>query len=199
LFAYLEGKIAEKHPTTVILDTNGVGYELLVSLSTSAALPPAGEKAKLLTHFHVREDIQQLFGFISEEEKMLFKLLLSVSGIGPKMAITILSGLPFKELAASVQHQNLTSLNSISGIGKKTAERILIELKDKIPPSLSGGVKAGTQASSLKEDEKLADAMLALISLGYNKTNAGTALKKALQQNPNLSVEDLIRESLKKI
>ena len=195
MIAYLNGIIAEKHPTTVVIDINGIGYEVIVSLSTSQALPGAGEKAKILTYFHVREDIQLLFGFATEEEKGLFKLLLSVSGIGPKMAITILSGLRSDEFTRAIQNQDIVTLNSISGVGKKTAERILMELKDKI----SGGPGKGAPAAASHEDDKLSDAILALISLGYNKASAQTALKKAFSQNPDSSVEELIRESLKKI
>jgi Holliday junction DNA helicase RuvA len=198
VFAYLEGVLAEKHPTTVIVNVGGVGYEVLVSLSTSGSLPKIGEKVKLLTYFHVREDIQQIYGFINEDEKALFKLLISVSGIGPKMAVTILSGLSPKELARAVQDQNLVALSSISGIGKKTAERMLIELRDKTPAGLTEKGR-GAVGFATKDDEKLQDAMLALISLGYNKANAQNALKKVVQQNPDLSVEEIIRESLKKI
>jgi Holliday junction DNA helicase RuvA len=198
MFAYLEGVLKEKHPTTAVVDVGGVGYEVIISLSTSAALPGEGRKVKLLTHFHVREDIQQIYGFSSEDEKALFKLLLSVSGIGPKMAVTILSGLPPKELARAVQRQDLAALSSISGVGKKTAERILIELRDKAPLTAAEPGKAAGGPLS-RNDEKLQDAMLALISLGYNKASAQGALKKALQSDPQLTVEELIRESLKKI
>jgi len=198
LYAYLEGILTEKHPTTVILDVGGVGYELLVPLSTSQGLPRTGEKVKLITHFHVREDLQQIFGFISEDEKSLFKLLLSVSGIGPKVAITILSGLRPLELIKAVQDQNSLPFSSISGIGGKTAERILMELKDRIPKGFAERERSDMTPGGGDED-KLSDALLALISLGYKKGNAHNAVKRVLSQNPQVSVEDLIRESLKVI
>jgi len=198
LYAYLEGILTEKHPTTVILDVGGVGYELLVPLSTSQDLPRTGEKVKLVTHFHVREDLQQIFGFISEDEKSLFKLLLSVSGIGPKVAITILSGLRPLELINAVQDQNSLPFSSISGIGGKTAERILVELKDRIPKGFAERAKSDMTPGG-GNDDKLSDALLALISLGYKKANAHNAVKRVLSQNSQVSVEDLIRESLKVI
>jgi len=198
LYAYLEGILTERHPTTVILDVGGVGYELLVPLSTSQGLPRTGEKVKLITHFHVREDLQQIFGFISEDEKSLFKLLLSVSGIGPKVAITILSGLRPLELIKAVQDQNSLPFSSISGIGGKTAERILMELKDRIPKGFAEKAKLDLTTEG-GADHKLSDALLALISLGYKKGSAQTALKKVLDRNPKVTVEDLIRESLKAI
>ena len=198
MYAYLEGILTEKHPTTVILDVGGVGYELLVPLSTSQDLPRTGEKVKLVTHFHVREDLQQIFGFISEDEKSLFKLLLSVSGIGPKVAITILSGLRPLELINAVQDQNSLPFSSISGIGGKTAERILVELKDRIPKGFAERAKSDMTPGG-GDDDKLSDALLALISLGYKKANAHNAVKRVLSQNSQVSVEDLIRESLKVI
>ena len=198
MYAYLEGIISEKHPTVVTLAVGGVGYELTVPLSTSQCLPGKGEKVKLLTHFHVREDFQQLFGFLSEDEKSLFKLLLTISGVGPKAAITILSGLKPEELSKAVQDQNPLPLSSISGVGTKTAERILVELKNKIPKGWLRGEQVDGSTSS-RGDDKLSDALLALISLGYKRANAQNALKKALDHDPQLPVEDLIRESLKVI
>jgi len=195
LYAYLEGILIEKHPTAVILEVGGIGYELIIPLSTSHSLPALQEKVKLLTYFHVREDLQQFFGFSSEGERALFKLLLTVSGIGPKLAITILSGLASDDLIRAIQDQDLESLNAISGIGKKTAERILLELKGKVPTALSEKARV---ASSLGE-ETLSDALSALISLGYKRPNAEKAVKKVLQKEKNISVEDLIRESLKVI
>lgn len=194
MYAYLEGVLAEKHPTAAILEVGGIGYELTIPLSTSQALPAIGSKVKLLTYFHVREDAQQLFGFINEEERLLFKLLLTVSGIGPKLAITVLSGLSSTGLAQAVQTQDLASLNAISGIGKKTGERILLELKDKIPIGLAE--RSRTTGPSALEEE-LSDALLALISLGYKRVNAEKAVKKVLDKDKKISVEDLIRESLK--
>ncbi len=194
MYAYLEGILTEKHPTAAILDVGGIGYELTIPLSTSQALPTVGGKVKLLTYFHVREDIQQLFGFINEEERLLFKLLLTVSGIGPKLAITVLSGLSSSGLAQAVQTQDLASLNAISGIGKKTGERILLELKGKIP---SGLAERSRTAGHSAAEEELSDALLALISLGYKRVNAEKAVKKVLDKDKKISVEDLIRESLK--
>jgi Holliday junction DNA helicase RuvA len=196
LFAHLEGRLAGKHPTAVVIDVGGVGYELLVPLSTFHGLPAPGEKVRLLTHFHVREDAQQMFGFLTEEDRSLFRLLLGVSGVGPKLALTILSGLSSAELARAVERQDPGILSAISGIGKKTAERVLLELKGKIPAEF---IQKAGKGAALREEaaEGLADALLALISLGYKRANAQTAIQKVLAKNKDLSVEDLIRESLK--
>jgi Holliday junction DNA helicase RuvA len=196
MYAYLEGILKEKHPTRVVLDVGGIGFELIVSLSTSQTLPEVNKTVKLLTEFVVREDSQQLFGFGDEEERDLFRLLRSVSGIGPKLAVTILSGLSPRELAGAINHGNLATLNAITGVGKKTAERILVELKGKV--NAAAGDSQGS-ASGLAGDERLEDALQALISLGYKKASAETALQKALQGNDSSSVADLVRDSLKKI
>jgi len=197
MYAYPEGIIKVKHPTSVVLDVGGVGYEVITSLSTSASLPAVDQSAKVLTDFIVREDSQQLFGFATEEERELFRSLRSVSGIGPKLAITILSGLPVNDLIRAVGTQDMAALNAISGVGKKTAERIILEMKGKVGESVVG-ISSGSGEGRF-EDEKLSDALQALISLGYKKASAETALQKALKHKSSSTVEDLVRESLKKI
>jgi Holliday junction DNA helicase RuvA len=171
----------------------------MVPLSTFHNLPATGLGVKLLTYFHVREDAQQLFGFLSEEERLLFKLLLSVSGIGPKLAITVLSGLSVQELAQAIEKENPAVLSSISGIGKKTAERVILELKGKIPGEVARFSGKGETSAEKVEEGELADAILALISLGYKKANAQKAIQKVLEKNKKMAVEDIIREALKNI
>lgn len=199
MYHYLSGTVAEKGPTWAVLDVGGVGYELTLPISTSQKLPAVGKEIKLLTHFVVREDAQLLFGFLTKEEHSLFKLLLTVSGIGPKMAITILSGLGIGELKRAIVDGSVAALTSISGIGRKTAERLVIELREKV------AVESMSSARGLeviqKEDALVDDSMQALVSLGYNKQNAKTAIQKALAnaKKADWTAETLIRESLKHI
>ena len=132
MYSYLSGILAEKSPTLITVDVNGIGFQLIVPISTSQKLPATGQKVKLLTHHVVREDAQILFGFATEEERSLFKLLLSVSGIGPKLAITILSGLGIEELKQAIVQGSVPALTAVSGIGRKTAERLIVELRERI-------------------------------------------------------------------
>jgi len=200
MYHYLNGKIAEKTPAAVILDVNGVGYELRISVNTFSSLPGLGQIAKLLTHFVVREDAQLLYGFATEEEKELFKLLLSVSGIGPKMAITLLSGMTIAELKASIREGSIPVLSSVSGIGKKTAERVIVELKDKLPRELDKGSKDILHDRNI-EDSTVDDAVQALIALGYVKPKAKEAVQKVLKASlgKKLTVEEIIRAALKHV
>ena len=200
MYSYLAGVLAEKSPTTVTVDINGIGFQLMVPLSTSQRLPGIGEKVKLLIHHVVREDAELLFGFATEEERALFKLLLGVSGIGPKLAITVLSGLGIGELKRAIVDGSVPSLTAISGIGRKTAERIIVELREKIvvEARAEGGKTAGILA---KKEALIEDSLRALISLGYTKQNAKAAIQKVLDArgHDRLNAEALIRESLKQI
>ena len=132
MYSYLQGKVVEKTATSVVLDVGGIGYLLQISLSTYEALPLLGQEIRLLTHFVVREDAHALYGFYSAEERELFKLLLTVSGIGPKIALTLLSGIPFPQLRQAIVGGELETLKKIPGIGKKTAERMIVELREKL-------------------------------------------------------------------
>lgn len=200
MYHYLNGKIAEKTPVAVILDVNGIGYEVRVSLSTFSSLPNLGETVKLFTHFVVREDAQLLYGFATEEEREAFRLLISISGIGPKLAITLLSGVTLPELKRAIQEKNIPVLTAISGIGQKTAERVIIELKDKIGKAeVSAGKELIHDASV--SDQMVEDSVSALVSLGYTKQKAKDAVQKTLKAmlGKKPSVEEIIRSALKHV
>jgi Holliday junction DNA helicase RuvA len=171
----------------VLVDVNGVGYELDVPMSTFYNLPGIGERATLLTHFVVREDAQQLFGFLTQDERSTFRQLVKISGVGPRTALAILSGLSVAELAAAVSRQESGRLVKVPGIGKKTAERLLLELRGKLGPDL------GLPAASAATDAQ-ADIVQALVALGYNEREAAAALK-ALP--PDVAVSDGIKLALK--
>lgn len=200
MFSYLQGTLAGKLPTQIVVDVGGVGYEAFIPLSTYSALPEVGQSICVLTHVHIREDAHQIFGFLTEEERHLFRLLMTVSGIGPKMALTVLSGLEVGDLKRAIIDENLVVLTGISGIGRKTAERIIIELREKILL----GEKSAARRSSEKggaSEELVQDTMLVLLSLGYKKQNAQEAIHKVLvsRDAKKVSVEELVRASLKAI
>jgi len=183
----LSGTLADKSPPTVLLDVGGVGYELDVPMSTFYNLPSVGEKVTLLTHFAVREDGHFLYGFLGEAERFAFRQLLKVSGIGARTALSVLSGLSVNDLAAAVAQQELGRLVKIPGIGKKTAERLLLELKGKL--AQVGGVTLNVAA-----DDARADISNALLALGYNEKEAAAALK---QLPADVGTSDGIRQALK--
>jgi len=185
----LTGLLAEKNPPQVVLDVQGVGYEVDVPMSTFYNLPGNGDKVTLLTHFVVREDGHFLFGFLTEAERFAFRQLIKISGVGPRMALSILSGLSVNDLAGAVARQEAGRLTKVPGIGKKTAERLLLELKDKLAPVVGGG----TAASLVVHDDQ-ADILNALLALGYNEREAGAALK---QLPAGTGVSDGIRQALK--
>lgn len=200
MYQYLMGKIAEKTPAAAVLDVNGVGYEVRISVNTFSALPDLGQTTKLLTHFVVREDAQLLYGFATEDERELFRLLLSVSGIGPKMAITLLSGMTIPELKRAIREGSVAALSSVSGIGKKTAERVIVELKDKLPRE--GAKDSGDILHDMSvSDQMVEDAISALIALGYTKQKAKEAVQKILKDGggKKLTVEEIIRKALKHV
>lgn len=199
MYEFLSGKIVKKEPMRLVVDVNGIGYELLIPLSTFHFLGKPGDSLRVLTHFLVREDHQQLFGFLSEEERTLFRLLLSVTGIGPKLSLSILSGMGISEFRKAVVDGSIPSLTSISGVGRKTAERLIIELREKVL-LLERKSEPGA-APTLKDERLLEDSTQALVSLGYRVPEAKRALQKVLaEKNAGaLSVEELIRASLKYI
>lgn len=179
----------------VVLDVNGTGYEILVPLSTFEKLPPLGSGVKILTHLQVREDEHTLFGFFTIEERDLFKLLIAhVSGVGPKMALTLLNGCNVEQLRAAIVHGDTAFLSRLKGVGKKTAERIVIELKDKF--GIPSAATALSMTAPPADQQKLNDVLLALLSLGYKQPDALRALKDL---SPSLPQETLLREALKKI
>jgi Holliday junction DNA helicase RuvA len=183
----LTGVLAEKNPPQVVLDVHGVGYEVDVPMSTFYNLPAAGEKVTLLTHFAVREDGHFLYGFLSESERFAFRQLLKISGIGARTALSVLSGLSVGDLAAAVARQEVGRLVKIPGIGKKTAERLLLELKGKLADAVGSGPAAAV-------DDAQHDILNALLALGYNDREAGTAMK---QLPAGIGTSDGIRQALK--
>lgn len=196
MYHYLSGKLIEKSPTAIVMDVNGIGYDLTIPVSTYASLPALGEQVKLLTHFVVREDAQLLYGFATEEERKMFRLLISISGIGPKIANTALSGILVEDLKAAIKEGNVAILTSVSGIGKKTAERIVIELREKV--ILEGGKATGAKSSLPLISSEAEDAVQALIALGYSKNEAQVAVDKAQKSaSEKLAVDKLVRNALK--
>lgn len=194
MIAFLDGKLDEKKPARAVLNVGGVGYEVLIPLSSYDKLPNTGENCRLLIHDHIREDAHELFGFATDAERSVFQLLISVSGIGPKLALGALSSLSTRELKLAISGGDTARLSSISGIGKKTASRLVIELRDKI----SAGDALEAQAGVGEQDVRLRDSVLALISLGHKQAEAQDMLTRIL---PNLAaemtVEDIVRLSLK--
>ncbi|KAA3615727.1 MAG: Holliday junction branch migration protein RuvA [Calditrichaeota bacterium] len=198
MFEYINGIIDTKKPTEIVVDVNGVGYLFKISLSTYKHLPQAGRKVKIKSYLHVREDILQLFGFIDEKERDVFLSLLSISGIGPKLAQTILSGLTPDELINAIQTGNEKTLNTISGVGKKTAQRLVVELQDKFGKIdiVAGAGKSSAQSSFNGVEQ---ETIMALISLGYTRVSASKAIEKAQNGGKIKVVEDLLKHALQVI
>lgn len=200
MYSYLSGVLSEKSAASVTVDVNGIGFQLMIPISTYQKLPETGAKVKLFTQHVVREDAEFLFGFVSEEESSLFKLLMSVSGIGPKLALTVLSGLSTQELKRAIVDGSIPTLTAVSGIGRKTAERLIVELREKIV--IEGRADTDKWGSiSPKHDVLVQDSLKALVSLGYSKQNAKAAIQKVLEKHgkEKLSTELIVRESLKQI
>ena len=196
MIAQIEGTVAEKTPTRIVLNVNGVGYELLVPITTFEKLADIGAPAKLLTYLHVREDILQLFGFSSTEEKAMFLNLITVSGVGPKLALGILSGCPVDELKRLIAHSDVGALTRFPGLGKKTAERWVTELRDKFG-KLSAELSVPLHLSQKGLDaKKFEEAALALIALGYNKNTAQNRLLAIVNKEPDLPIDELIKRAL---
>jgi Holliday junction DNA helicase RuvA len=184
----LTGTLAQKAPPQVLIDVHGVGYELDVPMSTFYNLPTLGERVTLLTHFVVREDAQLLFGFLQPDERATFRQLIRISGVGPRTALAILSGLSVAELAQAIARQESGRLVKVPGIGKKTAERLLLELKGKLAPELVGGDTVASDAQG--------DIVQALLALGYNDREAAAALKSL---PVDVTVSDGIKLALKSL
>lgn len=195
MIAHLRGTLAHKTATHVIIDVQGVGYGLAVPLSTFYRLPETGQSVSLNVHTHVKEDAIQLFGFLTPQEKEVFQIMISVSGIGPRLALNILSGISAEDLGQAISTQNLAKLTGIPGVGKKTAERIVFELRDKIIDIL------GKVSAPPAEHEPVTDdALSALLNLGYKRAvakNAVDAVMRELGETPSLEV--VLTEALKKL
>lgn len=198
MIAYLSGKLLEKQANTIIIDVGGVGYDVTIPLSTFYDLGEVGSDVQIRIHTVVREDAFALFGFKTLREKELFLHLISVSGIGPKSAITALSGMSADEIISAIRQNDLARLNSIPGVGKKTAERLVIELRDKIA-KLSGVASEEVKTEGISQnsgDDIYDDALSALLNLGYQRNSAEKVLKQAMQEGTELSVQKLLRKSL---
>lgn len=199
MISFLHGKLVEALPTQVTVDVNGVGYDVLIPLSSFDKLPQPGQEVRLLTHLAVREDAHVLYGFMTATERELFRLLVNnVSGIGPKTALNVLSGMNAVAFRGAVASGDVKSLSQISGVGKKTAERIVVELRDKV--GAAGAWEASSAARSLSTaDQKINDAVLALMALGFKQPDAHETVRAAQAMlGDKASVEELVRASLKK-
>lgn len=199
MIAFVHGKLMDALPTQVTVDVQGMGYEVLIPLSSFDKLPTMGQEVKLLTHLVVREDAQVLYGFVTAAERDLFRLLIStVSGIGPKIALNALSGMSVTAFRGAVAAGDVKSLSQISGIGRKTAERIVVELRDKVGAA-SAWEAASAERGLSPADQRINDAVLALLALGYKPTEAHEAVRAvAAVLGPEALVEDLVRACLKK-
>jgi len=195
LISYIRGTLVEKTPARIVVEAAGVGYEMLIPLSSFDTLGPVGSEALVRTHFHVREDAHELYGFATEKERWLFRLLLTVSGIGPRSALTILSGVGVDDFCDAIVREETDTLTAISGVGRKTAQRLIVELKSKISQQdvqLIGSSAKGPSGNAV------AEAVQALISLGFTGPIARKAVEKYAEgAKETLGVEELIRGALK--
>ncbi|MDQ3586586.1 MAG: Holliday junction branch migration protein RuvA [Acidobacteriota bacterium] len=205
MIAHLTGTLLAKQATSVILDVGGIGYEVTIPVSTFYDMGETGSQVSLRIYTHVREDALQLFGFRTARERELFTLLISVTGIGPKSGIAMLSGMSADEIITAIRTNNLARLTAIPGVGKKTAERLVIELRDKMAalssPALEEQLAAQTPgaAAAATEDSLREDALSALTNLGYQRAAAERSINQALQEGGDLSVELLLRRSLRSL
>jgi Holliday junction DNA helicase RuvA len=204
MIAHLSGTLLSKQATSVILDVGGVGYEVTIPLSTFYDLEDAGSAVQLRIYTHVREDTLQLFGFKTARERELFLKIISVSGIGPKLGITLLSGMSADEMIASIRTNNLARLTLIPGVGRKTAERLVMELREKVAELSSAQLEEELGARSEisaepTEDSVRADALSALQNLGYQRSAAEKAIDSALSEGGDLTVESVLRRVLRKL
>jgi holliday junction DNA helicase RuvA len=191
MIAHLRGKLLAKHPNQAIVETAGVGYDVTISVPTFSELPAVGSEVALFIHTHVREDALALYGFLRSSEKLLFEKLLTVSGIGPKLAITILSGMAADEMVGAIRGNDVARLTRIPGIGKKTAERMVLELRDKLPQAGPIVASAAPPISAVEED-----VLSALANLGYQRAAAEKALTVAMKSGKGGSFDALFREAL---
>jgi Holliday junction DNA helicase RuvA len=191
MIAHLRGRLLSKHPNQAIVEAAGVGYDVTISVPTFSDLPAAGGEVALHIHTHVREDALALYGFLRHSEKQIFEKLISVSGIGPKLAITILSGMPADEMASAIRGNDVAKLTRIPGIGKKTAERMVLELRDKLPKEALGEPASLPVTSPVEED-----VLSALVNLGYQRAVAERVLATVSKNGKGTSFDVMFRESL---
>jgi Holliday junction DNA helicase RuvA len=200
MITFLSGNLAAALPTQAVIDVRGVGYEVLIPLSSYDRLPVVGQPVHILTHLHVREDAQILYGFMSLAERDLFRLLVNnVSGIGPKLALAVLSGMSVGNFKAAVVNGDVASLSKISGLGKKTAERIVLELKDKLGVAAAWEVASAGNAPT-SEESQANEAVLALIALGYKQVDAHKTVRELQDKQPEVkAAEELVKLALKRM
>jgi Holliday junction DNA helicase RuvA len=197
MIAHLRGILLEKHPNQAVVEAGGVGYDVTIPVSTFSALPEAGHEIRLRVHTHVREDALALFGFATAEEKALFERLISVSGIGPKLAITVLSGLATADLTAAIRGGEVERLVRIPGVGKKTAERMILELREKLPaPAAEAAAAAAAPGGKTALSRTEQDVLSALMNLGCTPAAAEAAVKKAKAAGAGEEFEPLFRRAL---
>jgi Holliday junction DNA helicase RuvA len=190
MIGYLSGRIISKKPTKIIIDVNGVGYLVNISISTFEKIADR-EEVSLFTYLNVKDDALDLYGFYSLAEKEMFELLISVSGIGPKTAQSILSGIQIEDLKEALKTANISRIISVPGIGRKTAERMMVELRDKVESLAESVEGVSVGASSIR-----IDAVAALFNLGYNQKVADRTVRAIIDRNPSISIEDLVKEAL---
>jgi Holliday junction DNA helicase RuvA len=195
VIALLRGTLVEKAPSRLIVDVAGVGYDVHVPLSTFYVLGEAGTPVSLRIHTHVREEVIALYGFVTALEQELFERLIGISGIGPKLALAVLSGIEPLQLITAIRLQDVARLTAIPGIGKKTAERIGLELKDRLPAVLEAGGQA--QVSQAPEDQLRSDLLSALLNLGYQRSAAEKAIENTLKAVPDAVFEEALKEVLR--
>jgi Holliday junction DNA helicase RuvA len=198
VIAQLRGRILEKHPNRVIVDVNGVGYDVFVPLSTFYVLGEAGGDVTLRTHTHVREDALALYGFATLLEQELFERLIGVSGIGPKLALAVLSGIEPLELIRAIERGDIARLTAIPGVGKKTSERLVLELKDRLPRPHVVAVAIGGEATEMASDVR-DDVLSALVNLGYHRPLAEKAVASAVKSVPDAGFERTLKQALREL
>ena len=193
MITHIRGRLVEKHPDHVVVECNGLGYFLVISLQTFSNLPDL-ENIHLYTHQVIREDAHILYGFYSKTEREIFKLLLSVSGVGPSTAITMLSSMETEEIQEAIAHENVSKIQSVKGIGLKTAQRVIVDLRDKILKSYEISEELQTPNNTIRNE-----ALSALEVLGFNKKKVEKTIQVILQEEPDTSLEDLIKKALKNL
>ena len=196
MIAFLRGKVLDKHPNKLIVDVHGVGYEVQVPLSTFYEVGDEGDDVSLRVHTHVREDALQLYGFVTALEQQVFERLIGISGIGPKLAIAVLSGIDPRELLGAVQRSDVARLTRIPGVGKKTAERIVLELKDRMQ-QFAGLATPDAPEPGAVEDRLREDLVSALVNLGYHRPQAEKTIDSTLQSGGELRFEQALKQALK--
>lgn len=197
MISRLRGVLLEKTPPALLVEANGVGYEILAPMSSFYALPDIGQEVILHTHFVVREDAQQLYGFVETGDRELFRTLIKVNGVGPKLALGILSGMESVELLRCVRSDNIKALSQIPGIGKKTAERLVMELRDKLSDWDVTTAPGTSSTIPVKSSDHSGEAESALVALGYKPVEASRLVSAASQQRPDAKSEELIRLALR--